>query len=271
MENSEMMEQIKRAAEELKRRREQINNLLESFDNLDCVREIYHLRYPGKSDRFVGKGVVYTSITGGYDLLNEPVNANPDVDYILLTDSINDEYDGVWEMRALENPEGYSPQKLARWAKMHPFSLFPEYDWSIWIDGKLRVKGDVHEYINMYKRDSGMVCFPHYSARDIASEARSVIAYGKADETEVHRQIDNYMKAGYVGKGYIVETAVLLRDHHDDRLRNVMDDWWNELCSYEHNRDQISFDYACWVNSYDYDLNDLLIYGNPWFEATAVH
>ena len=266
-----MLEQIKRAADELKRRREQINNLLESFDNLDHVREIYHVRYPGCGDRFNGKGVVYSSITGGYDFLNEPEVITPGVDYVLLTDSNVEGYEGAWDIRLLENQQRYSPVRLARWAKMHPFELFPEYDWSIWVDGALRVKGNLRDFIDFYKRNSGMVCFPHHNATDITMEANAIVSIGKAKADEINRQIDDYEKAGYLGKGYIIETGVLLRDHHDKALKKVMDDWWEELCTYDHSRDQMSFDYACWKNSYEYDLTDLLIYGNPWFEAAVVH
>ncbi len=271
MENNEMLEQIRRAAEELKKRREQINNLLESFDNLDLVREIYHMRYPGTSDRFTGKGIVYSAITGGYDTINDPTFITPGVDYVLLSDKELTNYDGAWEIRLLDNPEGYEPQRLARWAKMHPYALFPGYDWSIWVDGALRVKGDVSTYITTYRRDSGMLCFSHHRATDIVAEANFILANGKAGRDELSRQLDRYNDAGYEGKGYIVETGVLLRDHHDERLKKVMDDWWEELCLYVHNRDQMSFDFACWKNGYDYDLNDLLIYGNPWFEAVVVH
>lgn len=269
--DNDVMEQVRRAAEELKKRRDQINNLLESFSHVEHVREIYHGRYPGYGDRFKGKGIVYTAITGGYDALNEPVYMTPGVDYVFLTDGDADGYEGAWDVRHLDNPEGYSPQRLARWAKMHPFSLFPEYDWSIWVDGKLRIKADVLGYIDSYRKDSGMVCFPHYSETDILEEAEAIISHGKADKDEIVKQVERYVGAGYKGKGYIVETGVLLRDHHDEVLKKVMDDWWSELCSNDHNRDQMSFDFACWKNGYDYDLNDLLLYGNPWFEAVVMH
>ena len=120
MDNNEMLEQIKRAADELKRRREQINNLLESFDNLDHVREIYHVRYPGCGDRFNGKGVVYSSITGGYDFLNEPEVITPGVDYVLLADSNVEGYEGAWDIRLLENQQRYSPVRLLQPEKRKP-------------------------------------------------------------------------------------------------------------------------------------------------------
>lgn len=271
MDSSAMLAQIRNAIDELKKRQDQINNLLESFDNLDMVRGIYHAKYHKDSDIFKGKGVVYSAITGGYDFVNEPEVISKDVDYVMFTDELPEEYSGAWEMKVLDNPEKLSAPMLARWCKMHPFTLFPEYDWSIWVDGALSVKGDVKEYIDVYARESGMVCFPHHRARDIREEAQGIIAHGKADENELGRQISRYEQEGYVGKGYIIESGVLLRSHHDEKLKQVMEDWWKEMCTYEHNRDQMSFDYACWKNDYDYDLNDLLIYGNPWFEALSVH
>ncbi len=271
MDSNEMLSQIRNAIDELKRRQDRINNLLESFDNLDRVRNIYHTRYHQESDRFKGKGVVYSAITGGYDQINEPAFVSDGVDYVMLTDAIPEEYSGLWNMRLIDNPQKLSAPMLARWAKMHPTVLFPDYDWSVWVDGKLRIKGDIRKYIDVYAGKEGMLCFPHYSATTIEDEAIAVVGHGKADKDELDRQIATYRKAGYKGKGFIVETAVLLRDHHDEALGKVMEDWWEELCAYKHHRDQMSFDYACRKNNYEYDLNDLLIYGNPWFEATVVH
>ena len=273
MDNNDIMGQIKAAAEELQRRRMQIDNLLESFDNLDYVRSVYHKKYSQLSSCFSGnKGVVYCAITGGYDALNEPTFVTGNVDYVLLTDTDECEnVDSNWKTIKLENPQGLSAPMLARWAKTHPFELFPDYDWSVWVDGKLRIKGDIREYISTYKRENGMICFPHYTAKTIIDEASYIIQHKKADPKDLQKQMEDYYNGGYINKGYIVETAVLARDHHDEQLKKVMDDWWSELCTYNHHRDQMSFDYVCWKNGYDYDLNDLLVYGNPWFEAVAVH
>ncbi len=271
MDNNEIFDVIHKATEELKKCREQINALMLELENVRLVRDVYHLKYPGVSRRFDGKGVVYCAITGGYDDIVEPLFKCENIDYILLTDREVKDYSGAWKIRVLDNEMKLSNQKLARWAKMHPFDLFPEYDWSLWIDGKFRVKSDLMGYINTYSKESGMLCFPHYRFRSISEEAYAIAVSGKADERELQKQIDTYKRSGYEGKGYIVETGVLLRDHHDEDLRKVMDTWWKELCSYDHNRDQMSFDYACWKNGYEYDLNDLVIFNNPWLESVFVH
>ena len=292
MDNNEVLETIRAAAEELKICKgqidylnqqqlianeqmkvyeEQINRLAASFANLDAIRDIYHSRYPRRSKRFKGRGVVFSAITGGYDSITEPAGKSVDVDYVLFVDRDVPDYSGMWDIRVLENEMKLSNQRLARWVKMHPFELFPEYDWSLWIDGKFRLKDDINGYIETYAGESGMLCFPHYTSRNIRQEAKGIASYGKADENELKKQIDAYEQAGYESRGFIVETGVLLRDHHDEALREVMDAWWNELCSYNHSRDQMSFDYICWKYGYEYDINDLLIYLNSWIEAVSVH
>lgn len=271
MDNNEIFDVIHKATEELKKCRDQINKLMLKLENVGLVRDAYHLKYPGISGQFDGKGVVYCAITGEYDDIVEPLFKSDNIDHILLTDRKAQDYSGAWEIRILDNEMKLSNQRLARWAKMHPFDIFPEYDWSLWIDGKFRIKSDIKDYISIYGKESGMLCFPHYRFRNISEEAYAIAVSGKADERELQKQIDAYKCSGYVEKGYIVETGVLLRNHHDVGLRNVMDTWWEELCTYDHSRDQMSFDYACWKNGYEYDLNDLAIYDNPWFESVFVH
>ena len=271
MDNNEVLEVLRKATEELRKSREQINNLLESFDNLDRVRDAYHSRYPADGSRFGEKGVIYSAIIGNYDSINEPEVKSENIDYVLFSDRDIPDYSGVWDIRVLNNEMKLSNQRLARWVKMHPFDLFPDHDWSLWIDGSLRIKKDIWRYIITYSRKSGMLCFPHHIFKNIREEADAIVAYGKANEKELDEQIRIYEEDGYKSKGYIAETGVLLRDHHDKKLHEVMDSWWEELCSYEHNRDQMSFDYICWKYGYEYDLNDLLIYGNPYIEAVTMH
>ena len=231
----------------------------------------YMMKYNGFSDQFGGKGVVYCAITGGYDEIPEPEVKDPKLDYVLFTDNPPENYQGLWQIRKLENPLGLSLPRLARWAKMHPFDLFPEYDWSIWIDGKLQILSNLTEYVGLYKKKCGMLCFPHYDCPSLQDGMEAIIYNKKADPEILQKQFDTYKAAGYPLNSFIVETGCIVRNHHDKKLKKVMDDWWNELISYDHNRDQMSFNYACWKNGYDYDICNLEIFDNMWMRSVAVH
>ncbi len=265
-----MEELIKQAMAELENRRMQIENLLESFDNLDHVRSVYHQKYRENSSVFSGRGAVYTGIFGGYDSIVEPL-VEDSLDYYLFTDTMPVNYAGKWKAVLVDNPQDYDSPTLTRLIKMHPWDYLPEYDWSVWVDGKVLIKSDLREFASIYGKKSGMLCFPHHRARSIDEEAKLIAACGKADISELEKQVTDYKEAGYVGRGYLIEAGCMIRSHHDELLKKVMDDWWKEFNSYKHNRDQMSFDYACWKNGYDFDICDLLAYGNPWISFVAVH
>ena len=38
-----------------------------------------------------------------------------------------------------------------------------------------------------------------------------------------------------------------------------------------HKRDQISFDYVCIKNGYEFDICDIPLYINPWLEINKIH
>ena len=82
----------------------------------------------------MGRLVIYTCITGAYDILVDPVAIFPGVDFVCFTD--HDVKRKVWQLR---NPVHREKNALltARWHKLHPHELFPDYDYSLWVDGNV--------------------------------------------------------------------------------------------------------------------------------------
>lgn len=247
-----------------------ISSLNEHLEYINNIISAYHLRYPNESDRFKGKGVIYTAITGGYDSVIEPI-ALDSFDYILLTDHEPYGYQGKWQVRVVDNSNNLSPKMLARYLKMHPHEFLSDYDYSIYVDGCMKIIGNFSDFIATYRKKSGMICFPHHESKDLLEEAANIIDNNRGSQDELVAQIHRYQTEGYVGKGFVIESGCLVREHYDESLHKVMDDWWNELCKYEHGRDQMSFDYACWKNGYKYDICDLPVYKNPYCEVMQIH
>ncbi|MCR4652001.1 MAG: DUF616 domain-containing protein [Lachnospiraceae bacterium] len=268
--DKQYVEKMSFLMDQVKSDKELIDKLETRYEHIYNITRIYNKRYREETTHFKGKGVIYSVITGGYDTIAEP-EADCGLEYIMLTDKAPKGYSGKWKIRVVDNPKGLSAGRLARYVKMHPWEYLTDYDWSVYVDGKLMVIGDFHDYISYFGRKSGMICFPHYDTNDLEEQAKAIAMCGKADMPVLEAQIAKYSKDGYQGKGYLVETACLVRDHHDEKLRKVMEDWWTELNSYDHNRDQMSFDYACWKNDYEYDICNHLIYNNPWCIGVAIH
>ncbi len=214
---------------------------------------------------FEGKGVVYSAITGEYDDVKEPDIVNPDFDYILFTDNENIKSD-IWDVRRIDNPEGLDEVRLARRIKIMGHEYLPGYDFSIWIDGKMQIIGDIKEYIQKYRQREPMLLFSHYINDCAYMEAETCLAMNKDSAEIMKKQMDRYRREGYPEKNGMVDSCVLIRDLRNDKLKRVMETWWNEVKEGSR-RDQLSFNYACWKEDFMYDTSALYVYGNDYVRS----
>ena len=80
----------------------------------------------------MNRRVIYTSVTGNYDALPQPLVVNPNYDYICVTDYEKEQADGVW--RFMKNPNrNVDLKRRSVWARLHPHLLFKDYDYSLYI------------------------------------------------------------------------------------------------------------------------------------------
>ncbi|WP_022777561.1 glycosyltransferase domain-containing protein [Butyrivibrio sp. AE3009] len=241
-------------------------NVLNKYKTVhENVRHIVRNYYSRKESKvFTGKGAVYTVITGNYDNLNEPLVIDKDLDYYCFTDN-KDIKSENWTIVHIEDDMGLDPIRLNRYYKFLMFKVLPEYDYSIYIDGKNQITGDLKEYIRYYSRDKSMLCAPHPLRQSIEDEIIEVGRLNKADPKFMTEQFEHYKQAGYDESIPLIEGCLLVRNHHDKLLQKVMEDWFDELCKWSF-RDQISLGYVCWKNGYAFDLSEILIYENPYIK-----
>ena len=237
----------------------------------DKVNERFIATY-GKQNStkwFDGRGVAYTVITGGYDELKDPSVITPGVDYICFTDQAGKYTSKIWKIVEIENKENLSPVLMQRLIKMKPYLFLKEYDYSIYVDGKIRIIGDLRQYINTYAKESSMLCFAHPSRNTLEEEAKAIVYYGRYANPELlKKQVEHYYANGYTDQMQLIESSVLVRAHKDPILKNVMENWWKEINEWT-TRDQLSFGYSCWKNEYVVDISNLVIGNNPFFITEA--
>ena len=230
--------------------------------NCEKIRKWHERNGCSESVPFNGKGVIYSAIIGSYDKVKEPRYINPDFDYILFTDN-PDIKSSVWQVRLVENKEGLDNVRLARKIKILGHEYLPEYDYSIWVDGKLEIVGDIREYIEQYRGMEPILCFNHYISECVCEELEICLSLKKDDPEIMKKQVARYLAEGYPRKNGMIESALLVRELKNERVRQVMETWWNEIIK-ESRRDQLSFNYACWKNDFVYDSTDLYIGGNKF-------
>ena len=86
----------------------------------------------------------------------------------------------------------------------------------------------------------------------------------------MYTQVKRYLDEGYPQHNGLATNPIILRNHNDSEVINVMEDWWTEI-KYGSRRDQLSFDYIAWKN----DFNFVYLQGdsrnNEYFVQTGKH
>lgn len=203
--------------------------------------------------------VVYTCITGNYDRLYPIINPSPHVDYVCFTDNPDLTQEGwiVCPLPDFVNEAWITQVKKQRLVKILPYRAFGEgqYDVSIWIDGNMRVFGDIERYF-LPKYDLKKFSFwtnKHPTRDDIYEEELAVIRMKKDDYKVTHDQVEVYRLQGYPAHSGMVESNVILRDMNDRWCKRLMFMWAEEIMKGSH-RDQLSFNYCAWKQDFKYGL-----------------
>jgi methionine biosynthesis protein MetW len=200
--------------------------------------------------------VIYTAIFGGKDNLINPKRLSENIDYVCFTDfNFQSDY---WNVRKIK-PLYKDPVRNARKIKVLPHRLFPDYEYSIWIDGNIKIKGDIEKAVNKYLKENDMAIYDHSclssGARScVYQEAEKLIEMGetgkyKDDAQLIKKQIEKYEAESYPRKNGLISSMIIFRKHNQEQIKKIMEDWWQEIKNHSR-RDQLSFNYVCWKNNY---------------------
>ena len=200
------------------------------------------------------KKVIYTTIIGKYDILEEPSFIPEGYDFICFTDQKINKPNSIWEIRQVL-PLYKDNTRTARKYKILPHRFLPEYDISIWTDGNELVVGDINKLQEKYLKDKNMAIYNHMSCWDkrdcVYEEAKALFNLGnqnnnwKDDPSIITKQMERYVNEQYPPNNGLIVSGVMFRKHNKKDVINCMETWWTEL-KYGSRRDQLSFNYAAW-------------------------
>lgn len=210
----------------------------------------------------VGKGVVYTAIYGKYDKLTEPLYNNPNLDYYAFTDQEIPE-GSVWKKMDLSS----FPQLLelddyhrAKYFKLFPFEFFPNYDFSIWVDGNVKIIADIYPLAIM-AGEAAMATFENPLHDCIYTEQRYMVFYNRINKHDIEKQVGDYRQDGFPEHYGMREFSIIYRDLHNNECYEIMKEWWYH-CNHYTMRDQISLPYILWKHGKSIDYIKSL--GENW-------
>lgn len=228
--------------------------------NVDVVeRSKYHIRNIKDSNKKTcynnifkagdePKVAVYTCIFGNYDSVKKINCKSKFCDYWVITDQLVDDGSG-WKILNVDFPEDVkdaTPAIKNRYCKMHPHILFPEYDFSIYIDGSIQPDADIFPLIGRLG-NCFIGMYDHFQRDCIYEEAKTVVRVNKENSNIVEKQVEKYKEEGFPEHYGLTACGIIARKHNDPLCIKIMDEWWNIFLNYS-KRDQLGFMYVMWKN-----------------------
>lgn len=199
---------------------------------------------PSSSSSDRPRVVVYTAIIDDYDLPLPPRQSDPDVDYILLSNTPMPKARG-WTVRPLPEPARDLPSGDAnRWCKMFAHEIFPEYGYSVYLDGNIRIVSNLKALRDEFIASHAAIgLFKHPTRSTIDEECTELCAsprFSPEEKAAMLAQLNRYRGDMPTGCGVpLSENSIIFRNHRATNLAPAMQLWWEE---YRHNskRDQLA-------------------------------
>lgn len=220
-----------------------------------------------ESNYFSNKKIaIYTSVFGGYDKLIEPLYFPDNCDFYAITD-IEIDRNSVWKkINELPEMKNMTNVEKNRYVKINPHLIFKEYDYSIYVDGNIKIMTDLTEYIHRLN-DIGIGTHKHH-LRDCVYDELLAIIKAKKDTRENVEKHKKYLKETKMPRNYgLLQCSVIVREHNNPKCIKIMEEWWNEFKNYS-KRDQISLPHVLYMNRINVDEISVLgnnVYSNPSF------
>ncbi|UCH47834.1 MAG: DUF616 domain-containing protein [Betaproteobacteria bacterium] len=213
--------------------------------------------------------VVYSCVVNNYDRLMPPRILPKGVSFVCFTDAPKKRVKG-WEMQPLAQPsEIHDPALVNRYHKFFSHRVLPDADLSIYVDGNLRIEGDLGPLLDQFIASNvAMACPRHPERSDVIDEARFCEYLGKFNSNDtavIDKQLATYADDGMPSDAPLSENYLILRNHRAEGLDAAMSLWWDELLRFTR-RDQISLPYVLWKTGLPYRLiEENASAPNPYF------
>lgn len=242
------------------------------FQNYPSL-QVFYIRNPNKNSEALKYDVlkkkkiaVYTGIFGQYDSICCPKVKPQNIDYYFISDDECKIEGFIWIDAKKIIPENVTSSiKRNRYIKMHPHILFPDYEYSIYVDGNVEIKKDISSFAR--ESSTGISVFMHPSRDCIFYEAIAIVNFRRVSAIDVNKQMERYIKEGMPLHYGLPEMSVIAREHNKPICKKIMNEWWNE---FEHGaqRDQLSFMYVMWKNNMG--IKDISSLGNDFRKSECL-
>ena len=189
------------------------------------------------------KIIVYTCITGDYDVLLQPYLPAEGFEFICFVKkgTKRQEHIGAWRIE--EIPFDWEDNTLlARSQKLNPHTALPEgSEWSLWIDGNIRlVDGSIYERCReLQAADVKYAGIRHPYSDCVYEEAVKCLRNRRESLCKLLKIVHFLRKNNVPEHAGLMETNMIFRKHCDEAVIEF-DRWWWECLVKLSNRDQLT-------------------------------
>ena len=186
--------------------------------------------------------IVYTCLTGDYEIPIPQSNFENEVSYLFFTDNKNLVPTG-WKFMPIEGLDDLTNKDKNRFIKIKPEKFLPNHKVSIYIDSNIEIKKNISSLIKSldFKKNS-IFMYEHFSRDCIYKEAEAVVSQGLVSFFDTKKQIARYKEEKLPSNFGLFEANVIIRSNVAEQLE-LMEFWWKEYFSGS-KRDQISLIYS---------------------------
>jgi len=149
-----------------------------------------------------------------------------------------------WQEHLIEgSSDERESRKIARRHKLLSHELFPNAEYSIWLDGTMKLITSPEDLLKSLG-DNDIALFKHKERSCIFEEAEAVINSKKDNPEIVKAQMEFYREQGFPERQGLAATGVLIR-RHTPKVKEFNELWWSLVDKFSV-RDQLSFQYCLW-------------------------
>lgn len=186
--------------------------------------------------------VIMTANIGGVDNPIERHFDNPEFRHVMFTDD-RDVKSSFWDVKYIKR-KFKDARKEARMYKWLPHKLFPDIQYSVWVDSNIIIMSDISELIKLYLADADIALLRHNMRNCIYAEGEACI-FGELDNIRtIEAQMKRYRAEGYPANNGLHQTRVILR-RHTKEINALNEAVWLGIKNGSI-RDQLCFDYMAW-------------------------
>ncbi|KAG8067981.1 hypothetical protein GUJ93_ZPchr0005g14941 [Zizania palustris] len=209
--------------------------------------------------------VVASAIFGNYDIMQQPENISTfSKDTVCFFMFLDEETEaaikntttignikriGLWRVVVVHNLPYSDARRNGKVPKLLLHRLFPNVQYSVWIDGKLKLVRDPYQLLErfLWRKNVTFAISRHYRRFDVFEEAEANKVGGKYDNASIDYQIEFYKREGLTHYSSsklpitsdVPEGCVIIREHIP--ITNLFTClWFNEVDRFT-SRDQLSF------------------------------